>query len=405
MRKSAVVAVALWFVLCPVSVAQQPAKTPIDVASANALLDEFWDWSMREYPHFATLFGDHRYDDRLRDESAAAVAKRKAFYADFRRRLADLDISQLPVQVRTSMQVLRYRIDRIVALNEQYGSLPFGPYDAWSPVTQMEGIHLDLPNLVNRARFRTVGDYEAYLKRLDAVPTSIDHLIARMEVAMAAGWLPPQAAIRNVPKQLEAQLNPDPTRSPEYVPFNSFPDSITPTERQRLSMAAQRVIRDKVVPAFQSLKTFYESRYLTAARATLGASSLPPGPPFYQALLDWNTTTALNPTQIHELGLREVARIGAQMDAIVPATGFKGSRAEFRKFISTDPQFFYTKAEDMLAGYRDIAKRADAELPKFFAELPRLPTASVRWARRGQQRGTLPPGAAQAVEQASSRPT
>jgi uncharacterized protein (DUF885 family) len=373
MRKSSVAAVALLFVLNSVSVAQEPAKAPIDATGANAMLDEYWDWTMREYPHFATLFGDHRYDDRLRDESAEAVAKRKEFYADFRGRLADLDTSLLPVQVRTSLEVLRFRIDRIVSLDEQYGSLPFGPYDAWSPVTQMEGIHLDLPSLVNNARFGTASDYEAFLKRLDAVPASIEHLIARMEVAMAAGWVPPKAAIRNVPKQLDAQVSPDPTESPEYVPFKSFPESIAPAERERLSMAAQRVIRDKVVPAFRSMKTFYESRYLPAARDSLGASSLPPGPPFYQALLDWNTTTALNPTQIHELGLREVARIGARMDAILPATGFQGSRAEFRKFISTDPRFFYTKSEDMLAGYRDIAKRVDAELPRIFAVLPRLP--------------------------------
>jgi hypothetical protein len=132
MRKSSVVAVALLFVLNAASVAQEPDKTSIDTGKANALFDEYWDWTLREYPHFATLFGDHRYDDRLRDESAPAVGKRKAFYLDFRGRLADLDTLRLPAQVRTSVQVLRFRLDRNVALDEQYGSLPFGPFDAWS---------------------------------------------------------------------------------------------------------------------------------------------------------------------------------------------------------------------------------------------------------------------------------
>jgi len=374
MRRSFVLAVTLWIALCTVSTAQEPS-TKASVASdkANGLFDEYWEWTLREYPDFATLFGDRRYEDRLRDESAQAVAKRKAFYATFRGRLVEMDPSELPSQVRTSLQVLRFRLDRIAALEEQFGSLPFGPYDAWAPVTQMEGIHLDLPALANNARFATVADYEAYLKRLHAVPVSIGQLIARMEVAMAAGWMPPKAAVEGVPKQLESQVNPDPTKSPEYAPFNSFPEDMAPAERQRLSMSARSVIRDEVVPAFQSMKTFYENRYLPAARISLGASGLPPGLPFYQALLDWNTTTDLNPTQIHELGLREVARIGAQMDAIVTATGFNGTRAEFAKYVSTDPRFFYTKAEDMLAGYRDIAKRVDAELPKFFAVLPRLP--------------------------------
>ena len=108
--------------------------------------------------------------------------------------------------------------------------------------------------------------------------------------------------------------------------------------------------------------------------ATASASSqLPAGLPYYQALLAEATTTDLTPRQVHDLGLQEVARIGARMDAVMMETGFKGTRAEFRQFLVTDPRFFFTEPEAMLAGYRDIAKRADAELPKLFAQLPRQP--------------------------------
>ena len=363
---------ALCIAICVSAAAQQAAESPA-VAQANALFDEYWEWSLLEYPELATYTGDRRYQDRLQDESAAAVARRKAFYAEFRSRLAGIDAEQLPAQTRTSLQVLRYRLDLITAVDRQHGTLPFGLFDPWAPVTQMGGIHLALPRLASTARFDKVSDYEAYLKRLGAVPTSIVSLIGRMEAAMAAGWMPPKAAVGNVPKQLEAQLPDDPSQSPEYKPFKAFPADIPASEQQRLADAGRVLIRDKVIPAFQSLKAFYESRYLPAARDSLAASNLPPGMPFYQAMLDWNTTTDLTPKQIHELGLREVARIGAQMDATVAAAGFTGTRAEFQKFISTDPRFFYTRPEDMLAGYRDIAKRADAELPKFFAVLPRQP--------------------------------
>ena len=125
------------------------------------------------------------------------------------------------------------------------------------------------------------------------------------------------------------------------------------------------------MPAFQTLKTFYEARYLPAAATQLGVSSLPGGLAYYQALLGWFTTTNLDARQIHELGLSEVARIDAQMATTAVATGFKGTRAEFHKFIATDPRFFFTQPEDMLAAYRDIAKRVDAELPRLFAVLPR----------------------------------
>jgi len=372
MRKALGIVFALWLAACGPAGAQQAAESPA-VAQANALFDEYWEWTLLESPEFATYVGDRRYQDRLRDESAAAVARRKAFYAEFRSRLAGIDAQQLPAQTRTSLQVLRYRLDRFAALNRHYGTLPFGINDGWAPITQMDGIHLALPQLASVARFDTVRDYEAYLKRLGAVPASIVNLMARMETAMAAGWVPAKAAIRNVPRQLDVQLPDDPTQSPEYKPFKSFPADIPAAEQQRLVSAGREVIRDKVIPAFRSLKDFYERRYLPAARDSLAASNLPPGMPLYQAMLDWNTTTDLTPQQIHELGLREVARIGAQMDGTVAVAGFTGTRAEFQKFISSDPRFFYTRPEDMLAGYRDIAKRADAELPKLFAVLPRQP--------------------------------
>ena len=372
MQKALGIVFALWLAACGPAGAQQAAESPA-VAQANALFDEYWEWTLLESPEFATYVGDRRYQDRLRDESAAAVARRKAFYAEFRSRLAGIDAQQLPAQTRTSLQVLRYRLDRFAALNRHYGTLPFGINDGWAPITQMDGIHLALPQLASVARFDTVSDYEAYLKRLGAVPASIVNLMARMETAMAAGWVPAKAAIRNVPRQLDVQLPDDPTQSPEYKPFKSFPADIPAAEQQRLVSAGREVIRDKVIPAFRSLKDFYERRYLPAARDSLAASNLPPGMPLYQAMLDWNTTTDLTPQQIHELGLREVARIGAQMDGTVAVAGFTGTRAEFQKFISSDPRFFYTRPEDMLAGYRDIAKRADAELPKLFAVLPRQP--------------------------------
>jgi uncharacterized protein (DUF885 family) len=339
---------------------------------ANTLFDEYWQWVLREYPDFATLyFGDHRYDDKLRDESAAAVLGRTEAAATFRKRSDQIDAALLTPQERVSLRMLQFRLDAALAINKGHGSLPFGVYDSWAPVTQMGGLHLELPQLANAARFRSVADYEAWLKRLDAVPGSVAQLIERMQLAVAAGWVPPKVAIAGVPRQIEAQLVDDVHNSPEYQPFKSFPKDMSPAEQSRLALAGERAIRDKVIPAFRSLKSFYETSYLGQAAQRLGLSNLPGGLAYYQAWLDWNTTTHMTPRQIHDLGLGEVARIGAQMDAIVAANGFKGKRAEFQKFLTTDPQFFFTKPEDMLAGYRDIAKRADAALPALFAELPR----------------------------------
>jgi uncharacterized protein (DUF885 family) len=185
--------------------------------------------------------------------------------------------------------------------------------------------------------------------------------------------MPAKIAIARVPGQLDAQLDPDPAKSSEYKPFLAFPTEIGQADRERLAAAGQRAIKDSVNPAFRRLREFYDKRYLPAAREKIAASSLPPAMPYYEAVLALYTTTRMSPKEIHDLGLAEVARIGKEMDATAAATSFKGTRAEFQKSINTDPRFFYTNREDMLAGYRDIAKRADAELPRFFAELPRLP--------------------------------
>ena len=205
------------------------------------------------------------------------------------------------------------------------------------------------------------------------MPLVIRQLIERMQIALEGGWVLPKIAIVRVPQQLEAQTDPDPEKSPEYAPFKSVPAAFAAADRERLASAGRQVIRDKVIPAFRSLKAFYEERYLPGARDGIGVSELPAGLPYYQALLRDATTTELTPREIHDLGMREVARIGARMDAIMRDTGFKGTRAEFRQFLVTDPRFFFTEPEAMLAGYRDIAKRADAELPKLFAQLPRQP--------------------------------
>jgi len=368
----AAVVMALAFALGSVSLSVQ-AQNPEGTAQAKALFEDYWEWVLREFPDFATLyFGEHRYDDRLRDESSAAVRRRNESYAAFQQRAAAIDAAGLSTENRVSLHVLRDELNAKVAIIKLTGSLPSNALDAWAPITQLFGLHLMLPQLGQAAHFHSTRDYEAWLKRLDAVPTSVSKLIDRMQLAIDAGWMPPKVAVTSVPQQLDAQLVADPRDSPEFQPFKSFPRDMAAAEQTRLAQSGERVIRDKVIPAFRSLKAFYETRYLPAASQRLGATALPGGMPYYQALLALYTTTAMSPRQIHDVGLSEVARLDAQMNAVVAAIGFKGTRAEFQTHISTDPQFFYTSAEEMLAGYRDIAKRADAALPEMFSELPRL---------------------------------
>jgi uncharacterized protein (DUF885 family) len=144
-------------------------------------------------------FGDHRYADRLRDHSPEAVVKRNAALAAFHKRAMQIDAMRLSPQDRASLRVLRFRLDSAVAINGLHGSLPFGVFDEFAPLTQQGGLHLMLPQLAKASRFTSVGDYEAWLKRLEAVPASVAQLIERMQIAIDSGWMPPRVAIARLP--------------------------------------------------------------------------------------------------------------------------------------------------------------------------------------------------------------
>jgi len=344
------------------------------------LVADHWEWYAREVPENSTLRGDNRYNDRLTDQSPAAVQARKSYWIELLSRLRSFDPAQLTLQNRVSLQVLTTLATTRTQIDGFFPNAPYGASDVflatgWSPVTQMYGPQFTLPLLAKSAPFRTVADYEAYLKRLAAIPQLLSQYQFQMRSAVDAGWVPPAVAIQRVPAQLEAQIVSEPARSPLFLPFSQFPADIAEPDRQRLTDAGRKMLSEQIVPAFRQFKQAYESTYLPSAsrRSGLGVTELPGGADYYQALITASTTTSLTAREIHDVGLREVARIRSEMEAVIARAGFKGTRAEFVRFLHDSPQFYYDKREDMLAGYRDIAKRADAELPKLFAELPRLP--------------------------------
>ncbi|MDP9109444.1 MAG: DUF885 domain-containing protein [Pseudomonadota bacterium] len=350
-----------------------PMRASAASLALHQLLAREWEWQLHEFPEFASTLGDHRYDDRLTDQSIAAVMRRKQHQAAFRQAVRSIDARQLVGQDAISHQILLSSAAKDEQIERIYGSLPFSASDDWMILSQMDGVHLAMPALAKALRFETVRDYENYLARLAALPTHLAQLKARMQVGMVSGWMPPAVPLERLPEQLATHLETDPQKAVLYRPFLQFPASISPAEQSRLKAAGAAAVQQSVVPAFTALRQFVVDSYLPACRRQLGATSLPGGAAYYQAMILSQTTTTLTPKEIHELGLREVARINAEMDAVMRSTGFTGDRAAFQHYINTDPKFTFTRGVDMLTRYRDIAKRADAELPRFFAELPRLP--------------------------------
>jgi uncharacterized protein (DUF885 family) len=340
----------------------------------QALFDREFKIGLQEHPELATLLGYEEYNDRLTDQSAPAIARRKAHVKAVIAELGRFVPAKLSAQDRISREMMLTELRIADQENAFYAGLPFGANgDGWLPLSSMNGPQDNYAFLARATPFRRARDYENYLKRLEAMPRALSQVMVLMREGMRSGWMPPREAMERVPAMLEVFAGADLARTPLWGPFRNFPAEMGAEEQARFAEQGRRILGDKVQPAFDQLKRFLEAEYLPACRKELGASSLPAGPAYYALRVREQTTTTLTPQEIHDIGKREVARIRAEMDRVIASTEFKGTFPEFLEFIRADPRFFFKTPEARLAAYRDIAKRADAELPKLFAVLPRVP--------------------------------
>jgi len=349
--------------------AQEPAP---DKALA-ALFEREAQIGFAEHPERATVLGLHEFDGKLTDNSPAAVARRKAHVKEVIAELRKFDPAKLSTQDRISRDIALEAAELEARENAIYGDLPFGSEDSWLVASSMTGPQLGIGYIVNATRFETLADYENYLQRLQGFPAEIDKLIARMRVGMRTGWVPPRDAMGKVPGMFDVFAGDDVTATPLWKPFAQMPAEIAAADRERLTAQGRRLLSSGVHPAFARMKRFLVDEYIPACAKALGASSLPGGPAYYELRIRENTTLPLTAAQIHKIGLDEVARIRGEMDKVIASLGYKDRFDDFVKFQRTDPRFYFKTPEARLEAYRDIAKRADAELPRLFATLPRLP--------------------------------
>lgn len=328
----------------------------------NTFLEEEWEWQLKESPVFATLVGDLRYNDQLDDFSLEAVERRKQHEVEALKKLQGFNRAKLSPAGQLNYDLY---LDRLKTSVEGHRFL-----DELMPINQLGGIQQEGPSLVSAFPFRNTKEYDDYISRLKKFPIAFDQTISVMKIGLEKGITPPKITLRDVAKQIQAQIVKDPKESPFYEPLKTFPETIPAADQQRLRDASAEAIQNGIVPAYQKLYTFWTEQYYPKTRETIGYSALPNGKEWYQYRIKVFTTTDRTPQQIHELGLKEVKRIRAEMDELIRSTDFQGSFPEFLEFLRKDPQFYYTKPEDLLTGYRDICKRIDPELPKLFGKLP-----------------------------------
>jgi uncharacterized protein (DUF885 family) len=336
-----------------------------DAAKAlHQLFDEEWERGLRENPVNASYQGDKRYNDRWSDASLAAIEASQAADRKALERIRAIDRTALAPADQLNYDTFLWLQEKAVERQEFRTYLQ--PISHQGGVQTLDGIAEILP-------FATTKDYRDWLKRMDAIPVVVEQTIALMREGVKAGSMPPKVLMQRVPRQIAAQIVEDPTQSPFYGAFQKFRDGVPQSDRAALQAEAQRIIRDRIVPAYRALQTYFNNEYLPKTRESIAAADLPDGKAYYDYLAGYYTTTTLTADEIHSIGLKEVARIRAQMEKIRQEVGFKGSMGDFFTFLRTDPRFFEKTPQALLTHYRDVAKRIDPELVKVFRTIPRQP--------------------------------
>ena len=353
----------------PAGPAHPPSAPPVTGAPSasgplHAVLDAEWEYELRENPTYASQLGDHRYDDRWPDVSPAAQERRDAHDREVLAKLRALDPSGWDHQDRVSFELF---------VRERELRVEGQPFRLWHLlVNQREGLQ-NADDLADALRFTTVRDYEGWIARLRAVPAYLDQAWETLHQGMAEHIVQPRVVMERVTAQLDRQVVTEPADSPFFAPFRHLPDSIPQVDRDRLASEAKAAIRDGVVPAYRGLRERFVGQYLPACFPQVGAWQLPRGQEAYAYLARLHTTTTMTPAEIHDVGLREVARIRAQMLALAHDVGFKGTLADFFAWLRTDPQFFFRDGASLFAAYQATAKRIDPHLTQLFGRLPRTP--------------------------------
>jgi uncharacterized protein (DUF885 family) len=357
----------------------------------QALLDLHWQYTMVEYPEFATYVGHPGQDHRWTDLGLEAVERRRRELDAPAGVLASIDREALGPGDRLNFDLFKRGIDEAIEGRRFRGEL--------MPINQMGGVQQDVARMLVMMQPRDAAGFESVVSRLEGVGRLVEQTIGLMEEGLRAGLTPPRITLRDVPEQVKNQIVDDPAQSPMLGAFARMPETIDRGQAARLRERASAAYSKRVVPAFQRLHGYLAETYIPRSRETIALRDLPDGEAWYAWSVRQSTTTDLTPRQIHDIGVSEVARIHAEMDKALAATGFTGMLPEFMQFLRSDPQFFFERPEQLLAAYRDIAKRADPELVRLFKTLPRLPYGVVpvpAYAEKSQTTAYYEPGSPEA---------
>ena len=338
------------------------AQTSVEsrIAAQNAIFEEQYQAGLKDSPERATAFGDYRYNDQLDDDSLAATSRRYATDVDYLTRLKAISTEGFPEQDALSNQIM------VRSLQQRMDNYSFKEYEM--PVSQMDGAHLSLSDMPNAVPLDTVKHYEDYIARLHQVPRVFAQTEEVMRVGMKDNLMPVKFLLEKVPAQCEGIVSADPF----LLPTKKFPASISAEDQARLTKEITDAVNTEVLPAYKSFAAFITTEYAPHGRTTLAVTSLPGGTARYQNEIRSRTTTNFSPSEIHQIGLKEIDRIQADMLVIAKKEGF-ADQASFRESVKTNPKYMAKSSEQILDDFRKYIAQMQPKLPELFTVLPKSP--------------------------------
>jgi len=351
----------LFLVALAGSVFAQGVKPVADrVATQNALFEEYYETDLRNFPERATAYGDYRYNDKLAEYSVDAIIQRHKTDETFLARLEAIPGAGFSDQDQLSHDLL------VRVLQQRSADYDLKEYEM--PINQQNGIHTSLADLPLSVPFDSVKHYEDYIARLHQIPRVLSQTTEVLRAGMKDKLMPVRFLIEKLTVQCEGIIDADPF----LIPTRKYPADISPDDQKRLTQQITDAINSDVIPAYKTFSAFLRMEYAPEGRTTLSIASLPDGEKRYQNDIYARTTTRMTPDEIHQLGLREIDRIQAEMTAIAKKEGF-ADLASFRASLKTNPKYIPTSADQILDDFRRYIAQMEPKLPELFTLLPKSP--------------------------------
>lgn len=336
-------------------------------AKFHDLCERFWKWRLQDSPEFATFCGFHEFDDKMDDLSIPFYSSKLGIMKQFLNEAKQIDSATLSKSAKLDLFIFIEDLECVI------NGFEFESY--YFPINFLEGPHLSMNLQIGWMKFKTETDYLKYVKRMQSFAKQLKSVKEILKEAIGKGYVSSIESVKEVPEQLQKLIKESTEKTGDfYKPFKETPKQVSLEKLHDLEDQLTDVLCKELVPALESLKDFLVNTYMKNVRQKPGICNLPNGEKFYQACIKFHTSYDVTPQEIHDLGLKEVARIKGNMIKIFQEEGLPPNIAEASKILFERKDLCCNTAEELLEFVKDICfNKIQPLLPKLFKDLPAIP--------------------------------